>query len=419
MGEQEGLMGRTKAFEPEKCVDVDSRFQPQEAFRLIVVSKKAEPPAFLADKMDVIQLTVPASVQKGEASAVWAGGEAPVEAKSKEQKEIDSDFLEACFEGELDTVKDFLENKNADSNAFDGRKNTGLSEAGCAGQGAVVEFLLNWKPPLGSDPNFVNNDGRTALHRAAFGGHQSCVNLLVAAGADPRIKDKNRDTCFDITTDPLMHKLLESWKEEDVVRILEERKAAREAAEEGLVKNDEERKKLLKSRKTAKLIELISEGDKDSLELECIGLEGNAGSYRDERGNGLLHIAAWHGKLDICEFLMGEEVKIQLEGRDNKGWTPLQIAAFHGNRKVCELLCKNGANPETVNSYRKSAIDLAKDDEVKEVLLQYTGRKNSKEVPAEAVPAAAVPAAAPAPKAKAKAKAGAAAPKAKAKAKAK
>lgn len=50
-------------------------------------------------------------------------------------------------------------------------------------------------------------------------------------------------------------------------------------------------------------------------------------------------------------------------------WTPLQIAAFHGNRKICEYLIEKNANPELYNSYRKNAIDLAKDDEVKAVLL--------------------------------------------------
>lgn len=86
------------------------------------------------------------------------------------------------------------------------------------------------------------------------------------------------------------------------------------------------------------------------------------------------------------------------------------------------LLCEKRANPETHNSYRKNAIDLAKDDEVKEYLLSQTGGAPAREAavpPAEAIDAGAA-GSQPAPKAKAATKAGAkVAAKGKAKAKAK
>ena len=93
------------------------------------------------------------------------------------------------------------------------------------------------------------------------------------------------------------------WKEADSLKIMEERKKAREEAEEGLVKNDEERKKLMKSRKTAKIFEWIEEGEKDMMEIEITGIEQQLSSYRDERGNTALHQAAWKNRLEICEFL--------------------------------------------------------------------------------------------------------------------
>lgn len=64
---------------------------------------------------------------------------------------------------------------------------------------------MAWNPPLGSDPNAKASDGRTALHRAAFNGHGECVKLLLEAGADPRVKDRQGETAFDIATDPAMH----------------------------------------------------------------------------------------------------------------------------------------------------------------------------------------------------------------------
>jgi ankyrin repeat protein len=67
---------------------------------------------------------------------------------------------------------------------------------------------LNWNPPLGSDPLAVNTDGRTALHRAAFNGHVKVCEVLLKNGADPRIKDRHQETCFDVATCPNVHAML-------------------------------------------------------------------------------------------------------------------------------------------------------------------------------------------------------------------
>lgn len=84
----------------------------------------------------------------------------------------------------------------------------------------MVEFLLQYTPPLGSDPNSQAHDKRTALHRAAFNGHVEVCEMLLKAGADPRVKDKMGETCFDVATDPKIHEYLDSWNEEDVVEIM-------------------------------------------------------------------------------------------------------------------------------------------------------------------------------------------------------
>ncbi|CAD7928547.1 unnamed protein product [Amoebophrya sp. A25] len=408
--EQEGLTDRTKTFQPEKCVEVDSRFQPQEAFRLIVVTKKTTPPPFLAEKMDVLTVALPRGSAGDDASAmgVWAGGEPPAAERTGAQKKLDKEFLECSFDGDLDGVKKML-GKGADSNAVDSRKYTALSEAACAGHLPVVEYLLAYNPPLGSDPNAKSADGRTALHRAAFNGHCAIVEILLKNGADPRIKDTMGDRCYDIATSKDIHALLDGWKEEDSLKIMEERKKAREEAEEGLVKNEEERKRLMKSRKAAKIFEWIEENEKDMLEIEVTGIEQSLSSYRDERGNTALHQAAWKNRFEICQFLadLADRSTAVIDARDNKGWTPLQVASFHGHRKICELLLSKRANPELFNGYRKNAIDLAKDDEVKDVLLAGTAnaiRVSTKDKAAAATTAA--PATTePSAKAKAKAKA--------------
>ena len=104
------MQDRTKAYEPEKVVGCDSRFDPKEAFRLIVVVKKDTCPEYLRDKMDVIRVTgVGSDPAKAAEDGVWAGGEAPVEKKSAEERKREKDMVESAFEGELDEVKRMLE----------------------------------------------------------------------------------------------------------------------------------------------------------------------------------------------------------------------------------------------------------------------------------------------------------------------
>ncbi|CAK0885987.1 unnamed protein product, partial [Prorocentrum cordatum] len=83
-------------------------------------------------------------------------------------------------------------------------------------------------------------------------------------------------------------------------------------------------------------------------------------------GNTLLHSAATSGKQDICELIV-EEGKAKVDSRDSKGWTPLMVAAFYGHKKLCVYLRSKGADALLMNAYHKSCIDVARDDEIKEV----------------------------------------------------
>ncbi|KAJ6745481.1 POTASSIUM CHANNEL AKT1 [Salix koriyanagi] len=51
------------------------------------------------------------------------------------------------------------------------------------------DLLLHQLLKQGSDPNELDDNGRTALHIAASKGNEHCVTLLLEYGADPNIKD--------------------------------------------------------------------------------------------------------------------------------------------------------------------------------------------------------------------------------------
>merc|ERR1711924_31879 len=59
--------------------------------------------------------------------------------------------------------------------------------------------------------------------------------------------------------------------------------------------------------------------------------------------------------------------------RDAKGWTCIAVAAFHGHKQVCRELMNKKADPNIPNAYRKDANDVAKDDEIREVLREMPG----------------------------------------------
>jgi len=377
------------------------------------MTQREEVPESLAAQMCVLKVVCSEAEIKNNAGT-WAGGSRPKEEKSKEQRKMDEDLLELAFDGELDEVKALLE-KGADPMARDGRENTPLAEAAVQGHLETVRYLLDWKAPIGSDPNAAGSDGRTPLHRSAFQGHHETVQLLLERGADPRIKDRSGELPFDMASNDETREALTSWDVTRTDALKEERAKAQDIEDEKHVKNDEERKMLAKRKKMQKMIEYAEAGEKDLLEMELMDIEPNQiGSYRDDRGNTVLHICAEHGRLDCIKFLL-DEVKMAVNSRDSKGWTPIAVAAFHAQKKACQELMARKADPLIENAYKKSAFDVAKDDEIREVLkmtplaAESGANASSSSTPGPAAEAEEEDAAPKGKKAKAKAKKGAAA----------
>eukprot|EP00927_Polykrikos_kofoidii_P011257 TRINITY_DN14762_c0_g1_i1.p1 TRINITY_DN14762_c0_g1~~TRINITY_DN14762_c0_g1_i1.p1 ORF type:complete len:579 (+),score=146.94 TRINITY_DN14762_c0_g1_i1:111-1739(+) len=360
---------RTKCHAPERVADIDKRFDPKDSFRFIVTGKKEVPEA-LASKMHVLKINV--SEQEKQANAgVWAGGAAPEAKKSSEQVKLDNECLECAFDGDTDEVSKLLQ-KGADMNAVDGRGCTPLAEAAVGGHVETVRVLLDWKAPLGSNPNKAGSDKRTPLHRAAFGGFHETVQLLLERGADKRLKDRSGQTPFDLAGDnghQETMKIFEAWDDAKTDQLLEERRIAQDVEDEKNVKNDEERKQLEKRKKMEALSKLIEEGDKDIIEGELLTLEDDAKveTFRDLRGNTVLHLAAEVGNLELAMMFI-KEYKVSVNCRDAKGWTPLAIVTFRGHKKMIKDLVTLKADPAIPNSYNKTAWDVAKDDEIKQTL---------------------------------------------------
>ncbi|XP_034935603.1 myotrophin [Chelonus insularis] len=94
-----------------------------------------------------------------------------------------SELVWGIKNGDLDQVRDIVENKNIDVNALiDGR--VPLHYAADYGQYEVIRYLME----KGADANMVDKHGISVLLAAIWEGHTDCVKLLLEKGASPNGK---------------------------------------------------------------------------------------------------------------------------------------------------------------------------------------------------------------------------------------
>ncbi|CAJ1407824.1 unnamed protein product [Effrenium voratum] len=314
---------RTKCHAPERVADVSKKFDPKDAFRLVVATKKEELPAQLCELMVTLKVDVSEHDVKENAGR-WAGREQTEKTKSKEQLQLDGDLLEYAFDGDLEAIQKLLE-KSADPMA---------------------------KAMMGALP----------CTAPAFKGIRLSLSCCWNAA------DRHGERPFDMASNDETRAVLEAWDVSKTDTLKEARAAAVDAEDEKNVRNDEERLQLERRKLTGKLCELAEQGDKDALKIELLDIpRDKAASYRDDRGNNVLHVATMHGKQDVVSLLV-EEFGFPVNAQDAKGWTPIAIAAFHGYKKVCQVLMTRKADPLIENAYRKDAFAVAKDDEIRDVL---------------------------------------------------
>lgn len=79
-----------------------------------------------------------------------------------------------------------------------------------------------------------------------------------------------------------------------------------------------------------------------------------------------LHEAAIFGDAQMVEYLLDHGADINC--CDNEGWTPLHAASSLGQVKIVEILLERGADVTIVNCENYLAHDLARNDEVKELI---------------------------------------------------
>ena len=212
----------------------------------------------------------------------------------------------------LKEITSMLLENGADVTAKDSEEGTALHWAAWYGHEPVVRLLLE----KGADINARYNSGGTALHWAAEGGHDSVVRLLLENKADVTAKDRREGT-------PL-HRAASNGHEV-VVRLLLENGAnvAMEAS----------------GKETA--LHRAAECGYEA--VARLLLDSNADVNRkDSDGGTALHRAAWNGHEEVVQLLLDRGADVTV--RYFHGETTEHTAAESENEVVVRLLLGKGAD---------------------------------------------------------------------------
>lgn len=227
-------------------------------------------------------------------------------------------FVATFYGNDRDVVA--LLQAGADPNQTDKHGWTPLALAASRGDKKVTWVLLNWNKVKGgplADPNIRDNEGCTALHRAAFVQNEDIMKMLIAAGADVNVHDDNGETPLHLAAERdnayLISHLLQAGAEIDA-RDRDERTALHFAA--------------------------IAGGEEACHALIRRGADPHAQDVDRETP---LHAACEHNQNVVARALvLGYQVAVNAQSKQRK--TPLHLAAARDNYDLCELLLENGAN---------------------------------------------------------------------------
>lgn len=205
----------------------------------------------------------------------------------------------------------------------------GLFVAAFAGDDGAVKAALD-KEPAGIDARI--HAGWSALHLAAFGGHDAVVDRLLKAGAKVDVADEDDWT-------PL-HVAVAHSQEKVVGRLL-------------LAKADP-RAKIKYSEQQPLIYAALSGNTQVAKQLVAANADPAAATANRESA---AHYAASRGQVGFLEYLAS--LRVPLDAPNSTEKTPLHIAAESGQAKAVEFLLKHGAKIEARTKDGSRPLHLA------------------------------------------------------------
>lgn len=229
-----------------------------------------------------------------------------------------------------------LVEEGADFLSEDNEGQTALHRAAYIGYDMFVELLLG----RGADVSLQDKNGKTALHQAAVDGSERTVQLLLEAGADITITEKNGQTALHIAAAKgradLVKILLENGA--DLATVDDTQETALQKAAAGLAS--------FPPCMRGEFQEPIKDGH--PLTIQLLIERGADFSFTNQDGRSILHCAAAGGHPVLVRWLLSKGAGCMT--RDSEGKTVLQIASSTGHWEVIK---------ELFGFFNRSQIDLS------------------------------------------------------------
>ena len=186
-----------------------------------------------------------------------------------------------------------------------------------------------------ADPNIQDSDLWSPLHVASFLGRPELIKLLIQFDADSTLLDVDGNLAIDHAHGSVREMLNKFMSEKglDETKLKDIRKSTRKQM---------------------------------YTDVQNMVQQGQDLDRYNSRGVTLLHVASANGYYDTAKLLVKNNASVNIQ--DDKGNTPLHCAAKYNECKVVKLLLNNNANPLKRNFDNDTAMDLAEDDSLRELL---------------------------------------------------
>ena len=249
-------------------------------------------------------------------------------------------FLKCVRDGKAFALR-YLIDAGCDPLAVDECGNAAIHLAAMNGKTECLKVLIDMSSSLYS-LNLEGQDGNTALCYAAKSSEE-CVELLLAAGADPSARSLTRSTPLHVAILNGCIEIAELLLQQDGVQI--------DAADY--------------SSSTPLHIASYTNNVRATMLLVLHSCSVEA---RNNQGQTALHAAS---SVDIATKLISSNADVN--ATTDLGETPLHFAARNGDIQVAELLIKNGADPFKVDKSNDTVLHEAAmaGNEITRYMLKY------------------------------------------------
>ncbi len=296
----------------------------------------------------------------------------------EEQKQLDGRFLHACKNGTVDGARFYL-NRGANINATDKDGMQPLHHAAANGHKNILQLLIDYasEKNLPFDINAkVGSLQMTPLHDACQNGSLDIVKLLLAAGASTEIRDSKGKTPLDLAKTDEIKKLI----------IAHNQRVASTSAPAAASGQSPSLTPVEQKRLDDVLRQACQRGSVEDVRF-YLNLGANIHATNN-KGWQPLHLAAFYNHKDIVQLLInharekGLTLDINVKGGPLQ-MTPLHDACQNGSLDIVKLLLAAGASTKVLNVYGKTPLDIAKTDEIKQLIIAHNQRASSTTAPSQ------------------------------------